>query len=134
MIIITDVVDVFFKHHNQDMTLLDVVISSLESNICMFFKSIISFTFIIFTEFAFTLLDQTSCNNREKFQLNSMKSLAQRQAIIINIMISLTQSSSDFASISLKNLLATRHHAVLNEDIRSACVDVKREKRQRMLL
>jgi len=90
MIVVTDVVDVFFKHYDQDTIFLDVMILFLESNICMFFKSIISFTFIIFTEFAFTLLDQISCNNKEKFQLNSMKSLAQHQAIIIDIMISLT--------------------------------------------
>jgi len=70
------------------MTSLDVVISSLESNICMSFKSIISFTFIILTELAFALLDQIFCNNRKKFQLNLMKSLTQHQAIIINIMIS----------------------------------------------
>ncbi len=63
-----------------------------------------------------------------------MKSLTSRQAIIINIMISSIWSSSDFASVSLKNLLKTRHHAALNEDIRSACVDVERKERQRMLL
>jgi len=77
-IIITDVVNVFFEHHDQDTTSLDVMISSFKSNICMSFKSVISFTFIIFTELAFTLLDQISCNNREKFQLNLMKSLVQR--------------------------------------------------------
>ncbi len=58
-----------------------------------------------------------------------MKSLAQHQAIIIDIMISLTQSSSDFASISLKNLLKTYYHATLNENIKSIHVDVKRKKR-----
>ncbi len=63
-----------------------------------------------------------------------MKNLAQHQAIIVNIMISSTQLSSDFASISLKNLLKTRHCTALNEDIRSACVDVEKEKRQRILL
>jgi len=56
-IIITDVVDVFFKHHNQDTTLLDAAISSFESNIHMFFKSIVSFTFVIFTKFALILLN-----------------------------------------------------------------------------
>ncbi len=100
----------------------------------MFFKNIISSTFVIFTEFAFTLLDQISYDNRKKFQLNSMKNLAQHQVIIINIMISLTQLSSDFASVSLKNLLKTCHYAALNEDIRSICIDVERKKRQRMLL
>jgi hypothetical protein len=133
-IIITDVVDVLFEHHDQDMISLDVVISSLESNIHMSFKSVISSTFIIFTELALALLDQISCDNKEKFQLNSTKSLAQRQAIIVDIMTSLTRSSSDFASVSLKNLLKTRCHATLNEDIRSAHVDVERKERQRTLL
>ncbi len=132
--VITDVVDVFFKHHDQDMTLLDVMISFLESNIHMSFKSVVSSTFIVFTELALILLDQISCDNRKKFQLNLMKSLTQHQAIIVDIMISLTQSSSDFASVSLKNLLETHHHAVLNEDIRSICIDVERKKRQRTLL
>ncbi len=63
-----------------------------------------------------------------------MKSLVQRQTIIIDIMISSTQSSSDFTSVSLKNLLKTRYHVTLNENIRSARVDVEREERQRMLL
>jgi len=134
MIIIIDVVDVFFEHHDQDMILLDVVISSFESNIHMSFKSVVLFTLVIFTEFAITLLDQTHCNNKEKFQLNSMKNLAQHQAIIIDIMISLTRSSSDFASVSLKNLLKTHRHAALNENIRSICIDVEREERQRTLL
>ncbi len=49
-------------------------------------------------------------------------------------MISLTWSSSDFASVSLKNLLETRHRAALNKDIRSIRVDVERKERQRMLL
>ncbi len=100
----------------------------------MSFESIVSSTFIIFTEFAFALLDQISCNNRREFQLNSTKNLAQHQAIIINIMISSIWSSSDFANVSLKNLLETHCHAALNENIRSACVDVKREERQCMLL
>ena len=65
-IIIIDVVNVLFKHHDQDMILLDVMISLLKSNIRMSFESIISSTFVIFTEFAITLLDQTHCNNREK--------------------------------------------------------------------
>jgi len=76
-IIITDIVDVLFEHHDQDTISLDVMISSLESNIHMSFKSVVSSTFVIFTELALALLDQISCNNREKFQLNSMKSLAQ---------------------------------------------------------
>jgi len=63
-----------------------------------------------------------------------MKSLVQRQAIIIDIMTSLTQSSSDFTSVSLKNLLETRYRAALNEDIRSIHIDVERKERQRMLL
>jgi hypothetical protein len=63
-----------------------------------------------------------------------MKSLVQRQTIIIDIMISSTQSSSDFTSVSLKNLLETRYHVTLNKNIRSARVDVEREERQRMLL
>ncbi len=75
--IIIDVINVFFKHHDQDMIFLDVIISFLESNICMFFKSVVSSTFIIFTKLAFILLDQISCNNKEKFQLNLMKNLAQ---------------------------------------------------------
>ncbi len=58
------------------MISLNVIISSLESNICMSFKSVVSSTFIIFTKFAFILLDQISCNNKEKSQLNLMKSLA----------------------------------------------------------
>ncbi len=58
-----------------------------------------------------------------------MKNLAQCQVIIIDIMISLTWSSFDFASISLKNLLKTCHHAALNEDIRSIHVDVERKER-----
>ena len=66
-IVIIDVVDVLFKYHNQDMISLDAVISSFESNICMSFKSVVSSTFIIFIELAFALLDQTSCNNKEKF-------------------------------------------------------------------
>ncbi len=49
-------------------------------------------------------------------------------------MISSTQSFSDFASISLKNLLKTCHHAALNENIRSACIDVERKERQCILL
>jgi len=63
-----------------------------------------------------------------------MKSLVQRQVIIIDIMISSTRLFSDFAIVSLKNLLKTCHHAALNEDIRSTRVDVEREKRQRTLL
>ncbi len=63
-----------------------------------------------------------------------MKSLTQRQAIIIDIMISLTWSFSDFASVILKNLLKTYHYAALNENIRSACIDVERKERQCMLL
>ncbi len=63
-----------------------------------------------------------------------MKSLAQHQVIIIDIMISLTWLSSDFASADLKNLLETRYHATLNENIKSARIDVEREERQRMLL
>jgi len=133
-IIIIDVVDVFFKHHDQDTTSFDVIISSLESNIYMSFKSVVSSTFVIFTKFAFALLDQTSCNNKEKFQLNSIKSLAQHQAIIVDIMISSTQLFSDFTSIDLKNLLETCCHAALNEDIRSIHVDVERKERQRTLL
>ncbi len=129
MIIITDVVDVFFKHHDQDTIFLDVVISSFESNICMFFKSVVLSTFIIFTKLALALLDQISCNNKEEFQLNSTKNLAQHQAIIINIMTSLTQSSSDFASINLKNLLEIHHYAALNENIRSTHVNVERKER-----
>jgi hypothetical protein len=70
------------------MISLDIMISLLESNIYMSFKSIISFTFIIFTELTFTLLNQILYDNKKKFQLNLMKSLAQHQAIIINIMIS----------------------------------------------
>ncbi len=116
------------------MIFLDVIISSFESNICIFFKSIISSIFIIFTKFTLILLDQTFCNNKEKFQLNSMKSLVQHQAIIINIMTSLTQSSSDFASIDLKNLLKTCYHAALNKNIRSIHVNVERKERQQMLL
>jgi len=89
-IAVINVINVLFEHHDQDMISLNIMISSFESNIRMFFKSVASFTFIIFTEFAFILLDQISCNNKEKFQLNLMKSLAQHQVIIINIMISLT--------------------------------------------
>jgi len=63
-----------------------------------------------------------------------MKSLVQHQVIIVDIMISSTQSSSDFASVSLKNLLKTHCHAALNKDIKSARVDVERKERQRMLL
>ncbi len=129
MIIITDIINVFFKHYDQDTTFLDVIISLLESNIYMFFKSIISSTFIVFTKLIFILLDQTSCNNKEESQLNLIKSLAQHQAIIINIMISLTQSSSDFTSISLKNVLKTHCHAALNENIRSVCIDVERKEK-----
>ena len=65
-IIIIDVVNVLFKHHDQDMISLNVMISSLENNIYMSFKSIVLFTFVIFTEFALTLLDQIFCNNRKK--------------------------------------------------------------------
>ncbi len=57
VIIIIDVVDLLFKHHDQDMILLDVMISLLESNIHMSFKSVVSSTFIVFTELAPTLLD-----------------------------------------------------------------------------
>jgi hypothetical protein len=57
VIIIIDVVDLLFKHHDQDMILLDVMISLLESNIHMSFKSVVSSTFIVFTELALTLLD-----------------------------------------------------------------------------
>ncbi len=116
------------------MTLFNATISFLESNICMSFKSIVSFTFIIFTKFTLALLNQISCNNREKSQLNSMKSFVQHQAIIINIMILSTQLFSDFASVSLKNLLKTHCHAALNENIRSIHVDVEREERQCTLL
>ncbi len=116
------------------MILLDVAISSLKSNIHMSFKNVASSTFVIFTELAITLLDQIHCNNKEESQLNSMKSLVQHQAIIIDIMTSSTQLSSDFTSVNLKNLLKTHHHAVLNEDIRSVCIDVERKKRQCMLL
>jgi len=133
-IIITDIVNILFEHHDQDMTLLDVIISFLESNICMSFKSVASSTFIIFTEFALILLDQISCNNKKKFQLNLMKNFVQRQMIIVDIMISLTQSFSGFASVSLKNLLKTRHCAALNEDIRSICINVEKEERQCTLL
>jgi len=75
MIIIIDIINVFFKHHDQDTILFDIVILFLESNICMSFKRIVSFILIIFTEFALALLDQISCNNKEEFQLNLMKSL-----------------------------------------------------------
>ncbi len=95
----------------------------------MSFKSVISFTLIIFIELALALLDQTHCNNKEEFQLNLIKSLVQRQVIIIDIMISSTQLSSDFASISLKNLLETHCRAALNEDIRNACIDVERKEK-----
>ena len=57
VIIIINVVDLLFKHHDQDMILLDVMISLLESNIHMSFKSVVSSTFIVFTELALTLLD-----------------------------------------------------------------------------
>ncbi len=134
MIIITDVVNVFFEHHDQDTIFLDAAISSLESNICIFFKNIASFTFVIFTELALTLLDQTFYDNKEKSQLNSIKSLAQHQMIIINIMTSLIQSFSDFTSVSLKNLLKIHYHAALNENIKSICVDVERKERQCILL
>jgi len=63
-----------------------------------------------------------------------MKSLAQHQMIIINIMTSLIQSFSDFTSISLKNLLKIHYHAALNENIRSICVNVERKERQCILL
>jgi len=134
VLVIIDVVNIFFKHHDQDITLFNATISFLESNICMSFKSIVSFTFIIFTKFTLALLNQISCNNREKSQLNSMKSFVQHQAIIINIMILSTQLFSDFASVSLKNLLKTYCHAALNENIRSIHVDVEREERQCTLL
>ncbi len=58
-----------------------------------------------------------------------MKNLAQRQVIIIDIMISLTQSFSDFTSVSLKNLLETCHHAALNKNIRSIRINVERKER-----
>ena len=77
-IIITDIVDVLFEHHDQDTTLLDVVISLFKSNIRMSFESIASSTLVVFTELALTLLDQISYNNRREFQLNLMKSLVQR--------------------------------------------------------
>jgi len=105
------------------------VILSFKSNIHMSFKSIISSTFVVFTELTLALLDQTSYDNRKKFQLNSMKNFVQRQAIIIDIMISLTQSSFDFASVSLKNLLKIHCHVALNEDIRSIHIDVEKEER-----
>jgi len=57
IIIIIDVINVFFKHYDQNMIFLDVVISLFENNICMSFKSIVLFTLVIFTKFAFTLLD-----------------------------------------------------------------------------
>jgi len=129
IIIIIDIINILFEHHDQDTTFLDVAISSFESNIHMFFKNVILFTFIIFTEFALTLLDQISYNNRKKFQLNSTKNFVQHQAIIIDIMISLTQSFSDFTSISLKNLLETCCYAALNKNIRSTYVDVERKER-----
>ncbi len=116
------------------MIFLDVAILLLESNICMSFKSVASFTFIIFTKLALALFNQISCNNKEKSWLNLTKNLAQHQAIIINIMISSIWLFSDFASVSLKNLLKTRHHAALNKDIRSTHVDVERKERQCMLL
>ncbi len=128
-IIIIDVADVFFKHHDQDTIFLDVAISLLKSNICMSFKSITSFILIVFIELALTLLNQISCNNKEKSQLNLMKNLVQRQVIIVDIIISLTQSSSDFTSVDLKNLLKTRYHATLNENIRNACINVERKER-----
>jgi len=56
-IIIADIVDVLFEHYNQDMIFLDVMISSFESNICMFFKSVISSTFVTFTKLILILLD-----------------------------------------------------------------------------
>jgi len=111
------------------MILFDIMISFLESNIRMSFKSIISSTFIIFTELTLTLLNQISCNNRKEFQLNLTKNLVQHQVIIIDIITSSTQSFSDFASIILKNLLETCRCAALNEDIRNTCVDVEREER-----
>ncbi len=49
-------------------------------------------------------------------------------------MISSIWSFSDFASVSLKNLLKTCYHATLNENIRSIHVDVERKERQCMLL
>ncbi len=59
MIIIADVVNVLFKHHDQDMIFLDAAISLLESNIYMFFESVVLSTFVVFTKFTFILLDQT---------------------------------------------------------------------------
>ncbi len=52
MIIIIDIINVLFKHHDQDMISFDVMISFLESNIHMSFESVVSSTFIVFTEFA----------------------------------------------------------------------------------
>ncbi len=49
------------------MIFLNAAISFLKSNIRISFKSIISFTLVIFTKLAFTLLDQISCNNKKKF-------------------------------------------------------------------
>ncbi len=49
-------------------------------------------------------------------------------------MISSIWLFSDFASVSLKNLLKTCYYATLNENIRSIHVDVERKERQCMLL
>jgi hypothetical protein len=63
-----------------------------------------------------------------------MMILAQHQAITVNIMISLSHSSSDHTNIIIENLLKIQHHAVLNEKIRNTCADVKREERQHTML
>jgi len=57
VIIITDIINVLFEHYNQDITSFDVMISFFKSNICMFFENVVSSTFIVFTKFAFNLLD-----------------------------------------------------------------------------
>ncbi len=100
----------------------------------MFFKSV---TFLISVILAKSKIISSVLiinNHMKKHYLNSAKTLTQRQAIIMNIIISSLHSFSNYINIIIESLLKTQYHAVLNEKIRSIYVNVKREKRQYTLL
>ena len=117
------------KVSDQVMISLNVEVSFFQSSTYVLFKNVTFFIFVILVELKITSLILILSDFMKKHFLNSTITLAQHQTIIINIIISSFHSLSNYTNIIVENLLKTKHYAVLNKKIKSACTDVKREER-----
>jgi len=142
------------KVSDQVMISLNVEVLFFQSSTYVLFKNVTFFIFVILVELKITSLILILSDFMKKHFLNSTITLAQHQTIIMNIIISsfhslsnstitLAQhqtiimniiissfhSLSNYTNIIVENLLKTKHYAVLNKKIKSACTDVKREER-----